>query len=137
VEAPPLLKSDCAETEKLMGGCPLTPCCASGLCEVPMRKGEFDGLLNNEGIAQEEIPERLRHIVWGLLKMDEENPLQDRFSIAIMSGVLFNIAHIMPWDGTCDEERSRIRWWICKRDGVTPIGGLETPMPCRATQQTQ
>ena len=26
VEAPPPLKSNCAETEKLMGGCPLTPC---------------------------------------------------------------------------------------------------------------
>ena len=28
MEAPPPLKSDCAETEKLMGGCPLTPCSA-------------------------------------------------------------------------------------------------------------
>ena len=26
VEAPPPLESDCAETEKLMGGCSLTPC---------------------------------------------------------------------------------------------------------------
>jgi hypothetical protein len=29
VEAPPPLKSDCAETEKLMGGCSLTPCSTS------------------------------------------------------------------------------------------------------------
>jgi hypothetical protein len=29
VEAPPPLESDCAETEKLMGGCPLTPCSPS------------------------------------------------------------------------------------------------------------
>jgi hypothetical protein len=39
VEAPPLLKSDCAETEKLMGGCPLTPC-----SESSSWSGETDAL---------------------------------------------------------------------------------------------
>ena len=113
-----------------------TPCSALGICDAPLLYGVPDAFLNNDGIDPINIPERLRHIVWGLINMDKENPLKDKFSIVMMSGVLANIAHIMPWDGTCDKERSQIRWWICTNDPKSAMPGREIPNGCRSTQQS-
>jgi hypothetical protein len=90
--------------------------CASSIPVVTLTQGVPDDFINTDGINPADIPERLCKIAWGMMKALDDSPPQTKYAKMLLSGVLCNIAHIMPWDGTCDASRSHIRSWLERND---------------------
>ena len=90
-----------------------------------LKQGVPDDFINTDGIDPADIPERLRAMAWGLMKAIDDSPPQTEYSKMLFSGVLCNLAHIMPWDGTCDPSRSEIRSWLERNDASSRKHGAQ------------